>query len=170
VPVTRNGVAYVLTDTAGLIDTLDPIEAIGVTRAEGALAAADIVMWLADTAPPRADAIWIHARADLPGRGEMPADRTLAVSQTDRESLDALWGELHRRAIAMLPRGDEIALKQHQRRQCAAAVEALWYRSSDALVVAEHLRQARAILTGVLGLDATGEMLDALFGRFCIGK
>ncbi len=170
VPVTRNGVAYVLTDTAGLIDTLDPIEAIGVTRAEGALAAADIVMWLADTAPPRADAIWIHARADLPGRGDMPADRTLAVSHTDRESLDALWGELHRRAIAMLPRGDEIALKQHQRRQCAAAVEALRYRSSDALIVAEHLRQARAILAGVLGLDATGEMLDALFGRFCIGK
>uniref|UniRef100_UPI0031585B16 hypothetical protein n=1 Tax=Sphingomonas sp. H160509 TaxID=2955313 RepID=UPI0031585B16 len=70
----------------------------------------------------------------------------------------------------MLPRGDEIALKQYQRQQCAAAVEALRYRSSDALIVAEHLRQARAILTGVLGLDATGEMLDALFGRFCIGK
>ena len=170
VPVTRNGVAYVLTDTAGLIDTLDPIEAIGVTRAEGALAAANIVMWLADTAPPRADAIWIHARADLPGRGELPADRTLAVSQNDRESLDALWGELHRRAIAMLPRGDEIALKQYQRRQCATAVEALRYRSSDALIVAEQLRQARAMLAGVLGLDATGEMLDALFGRFCIGK
>ena len=170
VPVTRNGVAYVLTDTAGLIDTLDPIEAIGVTRAEDALAAADIVMWLADTAPLRADAIWVHARADLPGRGELPVNRTLAVSQSDLGSLDALWGELHGRAIAMLPRGDEVALKQHQRRQCAAAVKALRYRSSDALIVAEHLRQARAILAGVLGLDATGEMLDALFGRFCIGK
>ncbi len=170
VPVTRNGVAYVLTDTAGLIDTLDPIEAIGVTRAEGAIAAADIVMWLADTAPPCGDAIWIHARADLPGRGELPAGRTLAVSQNDRGSLDSLWDELHRRGIAMLPRGDEIALKQHQRQQCAAAVEALRYQSSDALIVAEHLRQARAILAGVLGLDATEEMLDTLFGRFCIGK
>ena len=50
------------------------------------------------------------------------------------------------------------------------AADALRYRSSDAVIVAEHLRQARAILAGVLGLDATGAMLDALFGRFCIGK
>jgi tRNA modification GTPase len=170
VPVIRDGVAYVLTDTAGLIDTLDPIEAIGVTRAEGALAAADIVLWLADTAPPRADAIWVHARADLPGRGILPSDRTLAVAQDDRVSLDLLWSELHRRAMAMLPRGDGIALKHHQRRQCAQAVEALRSASSDPLIIAEHLRQARSILAGVLGLDATGEMLDALFGRFCIGK
>lgn len=170
VPVIRDGVAYVLTDTAGLIDTLDPIEAIGVTRAEGALAAADIVLWLADTAPPRADAIWVHARADLPGRGELPSDRTLAVTQTDRGSLDRLWMVVHERAAEMLPRSDGIALKQHQRRQCALAIEALRYRGSNPLIVAEHLRQARAILAGVLGLDATGEMLDALFGRFCIGK
>ena len=170
VPVIRDGVAYVLTDTAGLIDTLDPIEAIGVTRAEGALAAADIVLWLADTAPPRADAVWVHARADLPGRGDLPADRTLAVAQTDRGSLDRLWMVVHERAVEMLPRGDGIALKQHQRRQCALAIEALRYRGSDPLIVAEHLRQARAMLAGVLGLDATGEMLDALFGRFCIGK
>ena len=170
VPVIRDGVAYVLTDTAGLIDTLDPIEAIGVTRAEGALAAADIVLWLADTAPPRVDAIWIHARADLPGREELPSDRTVAVAQTDRGSLDRLWMVVHERAVELLPRGDGIALKQHQRRQCALAIEALRYRGSDPLIVAEHLRQARAILAGVLGLDATGEMLDALFGRFCIGK
>jgi tRNA modification GTPase len=170
VPVIRNGVAYVLTDTAGLIDTLDPIEAIGVTRAEGALAAADIVLWLADTSPPRTDAIWIHARADLPGRSDIPAGRALAIAQTDRGSLDRLWAEMHQRAMTMLPRGDGIALKQHQRRQCGLAADALRYRSSDALVIAEHLRQARAILAGVLGLDATGEMLDALFGRFCIGK
>jgi tRNA modification GTPase len=170
VPVIRDGIGYVLTDTAGLIDTLDPIEAIGVTRAEGALAAADIVLWLADTAPPRADAIWVHARADLPGRGILPSDRTLAVAQDDRLSLDLLWSELHQRAVAMLPRSDGIALKQHQRRQCAQAVEALRSASSDPLIIAEHLRQARSILAGVLGLDATGEMLDALFGRFCIGK
>lgn len=170
VPVIRNGVAYVLTDTAGLIDTLDPIEAIGVTRAEDALAAADIVLWLADTPPPRADALCIHARADLPGRGDIPAGRALAVAHTDRGSLDRLWAEVQRRAMTLLPRSDGIALKQHQRHQCGLAADALRYRSSDALIVAEHLRQARAIFAGVLGLDATGEMLDALFGRFCIGK
>ena len=170
VPVIRNGVAYVLTDTAGLVDTLDPIEAIGVTRAEDALAAADIVLWLADAPPPRADALWIHARADLPGRRDIPAGRALAVAQTDRSAIDRLWAAVHQRAMALLPRSDGLALKLHQRRQCGLAADALRYRSADALIVAEHLRQARAILAGVLGLDATEEMLDALFGRFCIGK
>ena len=170
VPVMRNGVAYVLTDTAGLIATLDPIEAIGVTRAEDAIVAADMVVWLADVAPPRADALWIHARADVAGREGLPDGRSLAIAQSDRGSLDRLWDALHARAEALLPRGDGIVLKRHQRQQCALAVTALRSATTDPLILAEHLRQARSILAGVLGLDATGEMLDALFGRFCIGK
>ena len=170
VPVMRNGVAYVLTDTAGLIATLDPIEAIGVTRAEDAIVAADIVVWLADVAPPRADALWVHARADVAGREGLPAGRALAIAQGDRGSLDRLWDALHARAEALLPRGDGIVLKRHQRQECASAVTALRSANADPLILAEHLRQARSILAGVLGLDATGEMLDALFGRFCIGK
>lgn len=170
VPVMRNGVAYVLTDTAGLIATLDPIEAIGVTRAEDAIAAADIVVWLADDPAPRADALWVHARADVAGREGLPDGRSLAIAQSDRGSLDRLWDALHARAEALLPRGDGIVLKRHQRQRCALAVTALRSATTDPLILAEHLRQARSILAGVLGLDATGEMLDALFGRFCIGK
>jgi len=170
VPVMRGGIAYVLTDTAGLIDTLDPIEAIGVTRAEQAITTADILVWLADTAPPRDDAVWVHARADLAGRDVVPEGRAIAIAHTDPASIDRLWDELHRRADALLPRSDGIALKAHQRRQCAAAITALKETSGDPLIVAEHLRRARSILAKVLGLDATGEMLDALFGRFCIGK
>ena len=170
VPVMRGGIAYVLTDTAGLIDTLDPIEAIGVTRAEQAITTADILVWLADTAPPRDDAIWVHARADLAGRDVVPEGRAIAIAQTDPASIDRLWDELHRRADALLPRSDGVALKAHQRRQCAAAIATLKETSADPLIVAEHLRRARSSLAAVLGLDATGEMLDALFGRFCIGK
>ncbi len=170
VSVMRGGIAYVLTDTAGLVDTVDPIEAIGVTRAEQAITTADILVWLADTAPPRDDAIWVHARADLAGRDVVPEGRAIAVAQTDPASIDRLWDELHRRADALLPRSDGVALKAHQRRQCAAAIATLMETSGDPLIVAEHLRRARSILATVLGLDATGEMLDALFGRFCIGK
>jgi len=88
VPVMRGGIAYVLTDTAGLIDTLDPIEAIGVTRAEQAITTADILVWLADIAPPRDDAIWVHARADLAGRDVVPEGRAIAIAQTDPASID----------------------------------------------------------------------------------
>ena len=70
----------------------------------------------------------------------------------------------------MLPREDAIALKRDQRRRCAEAVAALRDPTGDALVLGENLRQARIALAAILGLDATGEMLDALFVRFCIGK
>lgn len=171
VPVLRNGVAYVLTDTAGLVDTLDPIEAIGVARAETAMETADLLLWLADTAPPREDAIWVHARADLPGRdGGVPPGRVIAFSQSDQASLDRLWAVVHDRAAALLPRNDDLALKADQRLRCERAAATLRAAGTDPLIVAEHLREARTGLAAVLGLDATGEMLDALFGRFCIGK
>jgi len=170
VSVTRRGVAYVLTDTAGLTATADPIEAIGVARAEDAIRDADILLWLGDAIPPRADAIWIHARADVAGRERSPEGRAFAIAQSDGGSGERVWTALHDRAAAMLPREDAIALKRDQRRRCAMAVAALRDPIGDALILGENLRQARIALAAILGLDATGEMLDALFVRFCIGK
>ena len=170
VSVTRRGVAYVLTDTAGLTATADPIEAIGVARAEDAIRDADILLWLGDAIPPRADAIWIHARADVLGREGSPEGRAFAIAQSDGGSGERVWTALHDRAAAMLPREDAIALKRDQRRRCAEAVAALRDPTGDALILGENLRQARIALAAILGLDATGEMLDALFVRFCIGK
>src|SRR3546814_15341681 len=55
IPVARDGIAYLLTDTAGLRDASDdPIEAIGIDRAREAIDAADIVLWLDDAPPPAA--------------------------------------------------------------------------------------------------------------------
>ncbi len=170
VPVTRRGIAYVLTDTAGLTATDDPIEAIGVARAEDAFRSADIPLWLGDGAPPRADAIWVHARADLPERERLPAGRAFAIAQDDNGSGERVWTALHDRAATMLPRGDAIALKRDQRIRCATAEAALRDQTTDALILGENLRQARMSLAAILGLDATSEMLDALFVRFCIGK
>ena len=53
VPVIRDGVAYILVDTAGLVETThDPIEQIGVDRARDAAATADIVLALDDVSIP----------------------------------------------------------------------------------------------------------------------
>lgn len=170
VPVTRRGIAYVLTDTAGLIGTDDPIEAIGVARAEDAIRVADIVLWLGDASPPRDDAVWVHARADVVGRERAPSGRAFAIAQDDSGSGERVWGALHEKGIGMLPHGGALALKREQRLRCAEAVGALRDPTNDPLILGEALRQARMALAAILGLDATGEMLDALFIRFCIGK
>lgn len=169
VPVQRGGVAYLLIDTAGLTETADPVERIGVTRADEAIAAADVLVWLADTPPLRSTTLWVHARADLPGRGVMPAGPTLAVSAGDRDSIERLWSAIERQALKLLPTADDLPLKARQREACLGAAEEL-VLDDDALITAEQLRVASRALASVLGLDATDTMLDALFGRFCLGK
>lgn len=167
--VTRDGLVYVLTDTAGLTESDDPIERIGVTRAEHAIARADILLWLGDAQPPRDDALWLHTRADVPGR--IRRDGTiLAVSQDDDGSIAAVWNALAERAETLVPRGDAIAFRDSERAACREALMALDGEADDGLILAEQLRVARRALAAILGIDATEAMLDALFGRFCIGK
>ncbi|WP_174286929.1 tRNA uridine-5-carboxymethylaminomethyl(34) synthesis GTPase MnmE, partial [Sphingomonas bacterium] len=171
VPVVREGIAYLLTDTAGLADaTDDPVEAIGIERATAAMAAADLLVWLGDDDPPRIAAIVVQPRADLPGRGRLRAGGDLLVSQADVGSIERLWAVLGERAAALLPRGDAVALRERQRRLCAAARDDLRMTTTDALVMAEHLRRAHRSLAAILGIDATEAMLDALFAGFCLGK
>lgn len=167
-PVVRDGIPYVLIDTAGLTETDEEIERIGVSRAEAALASADILLWLGEDPPPR-DAIWLYPRSDMPGREQAPQGR-LAVSRNEASSIVGVWNTIGKQARAMIPHENEIALSRHQRDACRAAVEALNSVADDPLMIAEDLRAATNALAAILGIDATEAVLDRLFGRFCIGK
>jgi tRNA modification GTPase len=172
VPVSRAGIPFVLTDTAGLREsTGDTIEAIGINRAGQAIAAADLVLWLGDEAPPEERMLWLHARADVAGREDAPNGAVLAVSAEAESGVEQLWELLVRRSAMLIPGATDMALNQRQRAHCQEAREALGDMSAcDELVVADALRRANVALariTGDVGIEA---MLDALFSRFCIGK
>lgn len=173
VPVRLNGLAFVLTDTAGLRDTPgDEIERIGIDRARHRLAAADIVVWMGDDAPPQtmtASVLPVHARADL--RRPASADR-LAVSAVSGEGIPRLIEELTIRARSLLPLEDEVALGRRQRAHLADCLDALVLAAAaqDELIRAEQLRLARLALDGLTGRAGTEDMLDALFSTFCVGK
>lgn len=172
VPVSRSGVPFVLTDTAGLREsTSDAIEAIGIDRASQAIATADLVLWLGDEPPPEDGMLWLHARADMAGRADMPGGAALAVSAKTGSGIEQLWDLLVARSSALIPGATDMALNQRQRAHCREALEALGDMDApDELVVADALRRANVALariTGDVGIEA---MLDALFSRFCIGK
>ncbi|MBO9621919.1 MAG: tRNA uridine-5-carboxymethylaminomethyl(34) synthesis GTPase MnmE [Sphingomonas sp.] len=172
-PVMRGGVAWLFVDTAGLNEAPgDTIEEIGIARARDALASADILLWLDDAPPPEHPAcLWIHARADEMGRAKGEG-KDLSLSALTGEGIEALWERLARLAATLLPPPDMVALNQRQRGLCLDAAGALRRAGgqADLLLFAEELRSARIAFDAITGRAGVEAMLDALFGRFCIGK
>lgn len=173
VPIVRDGIAYLITDTAGLHEgSGDVVEQIGMDRARESVAAADILLWLGDEPPPEHPAaLWVHARSDMEGRGVAPGGAT-AVSAITGAGISAIWAELAVLAGTLLPPPDQLALNRRQRALCLDAALALRTAAAqpDLLLVAEELRIARCAFDAVTGKASVEAMLDALFGRFCIGK
>ncbi len=170
--VVRDGIAYRISDTAGLAaSTDDMIEAIGIARARAVIDAGDIVLWLGDDAPPRANALWVHTRADLPERTVLPEGRVLAVRRDRVDTIDDLWSRIATLAHTRLPSAGTVALNRRQR-QLVGEAEALLRTdgTGDTLIIGEHLRMTLRTLAAITGSDATEAMLDSLFGQFCIGK
>lgn len=166
--VSRDGMAFRLVDTAGLVEhTADPIEAIGIERARHLLHSADIVLWLGDPVRAPENAIRIGARHDMCRHPEHVFEHRTSIS--DPASVDVLWSDIAQRAAAAL--GQPSSLHNRQRELIATAHAALGgITGADQLLHAEQLRIANRALAAVLGRDATESMLDALFGRFCLGK
>lgn len=172
IPVAIAGVPFVLIDTAGLRDSADPVERIGVERAEAELGRADILLWLGDLGDAPADprTLLIHPRADLPGRQE-PAAGAIAVSALTGEGLGRLTQVLLECAKTLLPGADQLSLNRRQVTEIVVASAALGdSMTNDIVVAADSLRRAREALDRITGRAGIDDMLDALFGRFCLGK
>lgn len=167
--VALDGVPFTFIDTAGLrAITADPVEEIGIARAEAALAEADLVLWLGkpEVAPEGA---WIVASQSDVVSAAM-GTRRHAVSSVTLEGISALLDDLVRHARTCLPKPGEVALNARQHRLVTDAVTALDFSSGDPLILAEQLRSARSAFDSLVGRASTEDMLDTLFGHFCIGK
>ena len=171
VPLALDGVPILLTDTAGLRDSSDPVEAIGVARATTLVEAADVLVWLGapGESPDHPRTLKVHPKSDL-GSAVLPG--SIAVSSVTGEGMPELLEQIGRTARDLLPGEDAIALNRRQARCFEEAASALDAASvaGDVLILAEELRHARVAfdrLTGRVGVD---DVLDSLFSRFCLGK
>lgn len=169
-PTAIGGMPFLLIDTAGLRDDTDEVERIGVARARASLGAADIVLWLGDpeAAPRNPATILVRSKCDL---GHSERGGGLRVSALTGEGLGDLAAALTERGAELLPGEAEVAVNARQRYALHAALQHLrTAHADDMLVAAEELRQARIELDRITGRAGVEDMLDALFGRFCIGK
>ena len=175
VPLAIGGVPFVLTDTAGIRETVEPVERIGVAKAQQHIAGADILLWLGEPAeaPQHRALIKVHARCDLGERRIRPSG-SLATSTVTGAGLAELMSSIVEIAKTIVPFSDGAILLN--RRQVEALREATLARgrgtsaSDDIVLLADGLRVARQALDKLTGRAGVEDVLDALFSRFCLGK
>ncbi len=173
VPLVLSGVPIRLTDTAGLRESGELIERIGIDRARRLLDLADVLLWLGEpeVVPDHPRSIRVHARADLAERREGPPG-SISVSAVTGAGLTELTNAVVDTARAILPAEGELALNKRQAAGLAEARDALSEAAvaDDGVIVAESLRQARSAFDRLTGRAGVEDLFDALFGRFCLGK
>ncbi len=184
------GVLFTLSDTAGLRDSDDEIENLGIARARAALAASRVVLWVVDGAAPvfaeapaaaedRRVVVALNkcdlapAAAETVARAVAGAAAVVRVSALGGEGVDALVAAIVR-AAGFEP-GDVIA-SERQAHDLACACEALARAEAcgrdgaPGEIVALELRAAMAALEELLGVRVGEDVLDRIFSRFCVGK
>ena len=173
VPLALGGIPILLTDTAGLRDSEELVERIGVERSHALIESADVVLWLGEPgeAPAHARLILVHSKCDLPERAVAPPD-SMPVSSLTGEGIAPLLEHVSEMAISLLPGEDALALNRRQASHIEEAQQALSraVQGVDIVTVAEELRLARGAFDRLTGRAGVDDVLDALFLRFCLGK
>ncbi|WP_417806315.1 tRNA uridine-5-carboxymethylaminomethyl(34) synthesis GTPase MnmE [Thioclava sp.] len=169
------GLAVTLLDTAGLRETEDTVEAIGVARALERASQSDLRVFLLDGGEvplitPERDDIIVHGKADL------GAAEGFAVSGKTGLGLDRLIAEIAER-LSERAAGAGVMTRERHRRGIRVAFEALESARDEVLrgserseLAAESLRQAVWALESLLGRVDVEHLLDEIFSSFCIGK
>ncbi len=177
------GYAVTLSDTAGLRESDDPIEAEGVRRARARAEAADLRLWVRAPGDPdgaaadfaRPDDLIVLTKADLRADASGPAIEAVSVSTTTGQGLVDLHDWIAARLARDLSGGDfpAVTRERHRRRlvEARAAVQA----GRGALDLApemagDDLRRAADALARVTGAIGVEDVLGEVFSTFCIGK
>jgi tRNA modification GTPase len=189
------GLPLDIIDTAGLRETSDEVETIGIDRTLAEIERADVVLHLVDAADPSADAEVLERVSRRTGRGvplltvinkidltgEVPAvdGATIRLSALTGRGLDLLRAELYRLAgWDRTTGGENVYLARerhlqalHQARDHLEAASAHAERRDAVLdLFAEELRLAQNELAAITGEFSADDLLGVIFSRFCIGK
>jgi len=186
------GFPFRLVDTAGLRESDDRVERLGIEVSRKYLAAADLVLFCRDAgcetrdtqsqeflASCRAPVVEVMTKIDLTGRPTSRSPDGLNVSVVTGEGLAEL-----RRKLAEVAFGRLVALgdvepvvtrARHRGALERALAEVEAFHSArgsgvDAAAAATHLRAAVGALDDLIGVVTPDDVLDRVFDTFCVGK
>jgi tRNA modification GTPase len=173
VRVDLGGVPVHITDTAGLRETQDAIEAEGVRRALARAGRADFLLLAAPpgeafpNAPPGVPSLLLRTKADLASM------EGFAVSARTGAGMEALHARLVQAAHDLTDTRGGAALARPRQIACVRDTAAALDHAlalPDPELRGEELRSAAHALARLVGVIGVEEVLDAVFSGFCIGK
>lgn len=190
--VNLDGVPAHIIDTAGLRDSNDPVERLGIARTWAAIEGADVVIVLVDATqgetpadkeifgklPAAMPRITVLNKIDLlglaPGRERAGDPATLRVSAKTGSGIDLLRQTLLE-VVGWQGGGGEglfMARERHVQAltQASSHLERAAHSGDKLELFAEELRLAQAILGTITGEFTSDDLLGEIFSRFCIGK
>ena len=191
------GFPFRLVDTAGLRESDDRVERLGIEVSRKYLAAADVVLFCEDERETGkgkrerdardaflvqvgAPVVFVRTKADLDTPSDRPTVRqSLAVSVATGEGLADLKRKLAEVAYGrLLALGDVepvVTRARHREALEHAFAEVNAFREAresgvDAAAAATHLRAALGALDDLIGVVTPDAVLDRVFATFCVGK
>ncbi len=180
-----DGVPLIVVDTAGLRESADEVERLGVERARKEVARADLILAVHDASaadhalpvivPSAAARIDVYNKTDLaPGFRPPPGDHpVVCVSAKTGSGIESLRGAILD-AAGWKSHGESVFLarERHLRALHAAGahLQAAAARTRQWELFAEELRLAQQALAAITGEFSADDLLGEIFSRFCIGK
>ena len=187
-----DGVPVHIVDTAGLRETDDVVERIGIERSRKAVSEADVALVLVDpleglnektrmildTLPSDLKRIEIHSKSDLHTGAvvafETGADTVIPLSAKTGAGLDVLRQTLLRE-IGWQGEGEGLFLARARHLNALQAAKgelelAALCGNGQIELLAEHLRLALVACGEITGDFTADDVLGVIFSRFCIGK
>jgi tRNA modification GTPase len=171
-----------LIDTAGLRESFDAVEEIGIFRARNKAEAADLVLWLSEARAPvppgvQGGEVWpVFTKSDLLAPAERQSlPQWLYISAESGENLDLLLKKMADFAGAAVSDGHAGLIARERHRMAFETGALALARILDdpgvpAELLAEDLRVAMVCLQRLTGVVDVEDILGEIFARFCIGK
>jgi tRNA modification GTPase len=172
------GYPVILTDTAGLRQTVDPIEGEGVRRARLKAEEADAVLLLLDASEADSPIVQkAYARKALTvwNKGDLPHPQRsgLVISVRTGEGIPELLKEITNLVKSRLDWDGPVSLPRVRHRKAVQEAESALRASLEASspeLIAEELRVACRHIGRITGRVDVEDLLDVVFRDFCIGK
>ena len=180
-PIQIEGVPLTLVDTAGLRESADELERLGVERARRELEQADLVLVVEEAGGPppsllpmatQAERILVYNKLDLAPRFERPQG-ALAVSAKTGQGLEELRAAILA-AAGWSATGESVFLARERHLRALEKARGHIHAARRELdrweLFAEELRLAHQALGTITGEFTADDLLGEIFARFCIGK